>query len=128
MFSYEGNDTLNGGVGNDTLSGGTGIDTFRFDTLLSASTNLDVLADFSVQDDTIELENGIFTSLTSTGTLAANQFVIGTAAQDSNDYLIYNATTGALYYDADGTGATAAVQFASLSIGLAMAAGDFMVA
>ena len=32
----------------------------------------------------------------------------------ANDYLIYNTTTGALYFDADGNGAGLAVQIALL--------------
>jgi Ca2+-binding RTX toxin-like protein len=51
---------------------------------------------------------------------------ISTAA-DSNDHVIYNKTTGALYYDADGSGATPAVQFAKLSAGLALTHADFLV-
>ena len=50
-------------------------------------------------------------------TLAANQFVIGTAAQDANDRIIYNSNTGELFYDSDGTGGTAAVQFAEVRRG-----------
>jgi Ca2+-binding RTX toxin-like protein len=50
-----------------------------------------------------------------------------TAAADANDFLIYNATTGALYYDPDGNGDAAAVQFATLSAGLALTAGNFVV-
>ena len=36
------------------------------------------------------------------------------AALDANDFLLYDSGTGTLYYDADGLGGTAAVQFASL--------------
>jgi hypothetical protein len=95
---------------------GLGSDIIRFDTLLNATTNRDTISDFNVTDDTIQLENAIFTSLATLGTLAAGSFRSGagiTSAADANDYLIYNSTTGALYYDADGSGAgVAAVQFA----------------
>jgi len=41
--------------------------------------------------------------------------------------VVYNSATGALYYDADGSGAGAQVQFATLGTGLGVAAGDFLV-
>ncbi|MCK0505532.1 calcium-binding protein [Aromatoleum anaerobium] len=122
--------TLNGGAGNDILTGGAGLDIFRFDTTLNAASNLDTITDFRVVDDTIQLENALFTSLTATGALAAGLFRMGdgiTTAADANDYLIYNSATGALYYDADGTGSISALQFATLTPGLALGAGDFMV-
>jgi Ca2+-binding RTX toxin-like protein len=128
LLGNTGNDTLNGGLGNDTLAGGNGADVFRFDTLPSTSTNRDTISDYSVVNDTIQLENAIFTSLAATGTLAAGSFVVGTAALDGNDFVIYNSGTGALLYDADGNGATnAAVEIATIGIGLALTNLDFMV-
>jgi Ca2+-binding RTX toxin-like protein len=47
--------------------------------------------------------------------LAAGAFNAGTEATEADDRIIYNADTGVLLYDADGTGATAAVQFATLT-------------
>ncbi len=123
-----GNDHLAGGLGNDTLTGGIGIDTFRFDTLPNAASNRDTISDFSVVDDTIELENAIFTALTSTGMLATGSFHIGIAAGDADDRVIYNSGTGALLYDSDGTGTNAAVQFASVASGLVLTSADFFVA
>jgi Ca2+-binding RTX toxin-like protein len=124
-----GNNVLNGSAGNDVLTGGAGQDIFRFDTLPNATTNLDTITDFTVVDDSIQLENVIFSALTATGTLAVGMFVsgAGAVAADANDFLIYNSSTGALYYDADGSGAGAAVQFATLSAGLAMTNADFLV-
>jgi Ca2+-binding RTX toxin-like protein len=122
-----GNDTLVGGSGNDSLTGGTGLDVFRFNTALSAATNRDRITDFNVADDTIQLENTVFTKLTTTGTLASGLLRIGSAAADRNDHLIYNPTTGALSYDADGSGAGAAVQLATLGAGLALTASDFFI-
>lgn len=104
---------LNGRAGADTLTGGLGADIF----LINSLTGIDTITDFVAVDDTIRLENAVFTSLTAVGTLAAGNLRAGagfTTAADTNDYLIYNSTTGALYYDADGSGAGAAVQFATL--------------
>jgi serralysin len=125
-----GNDLLVGGAGADKLAGGSGLDVFRFDVALSASSNLDVVSDFSVVNDSFQLENSIFTALSGTGTLASTMFRAGagiSTAADSNDHVIYNKTTGALFYDADGSGATPAVQFAKLSAGLALTHADFLV-
>lgn len=118
-----GNDTLDGGAGNNVLTGGAGNDVFKFTT----NGHTDKITDYSVANDTVQLENGIFTSLTTTGTLAANQFVIGMQAIDSNDFVIYNDVTGSLLYDADGNGAGAAVEIANVGVGLAMTNADIVV-
>jgi Ca2+-binding RTX toxin-like protein len=113
-----GNDTLEGGLGNDSLTGGAGRDLFRFDTVLDAATNRDVVTDFVVVDDTFELENDVFAALTVTGALEGAAFwksASATAAHDADDRIIYNTTTGALYYDSDGNGPDAQVQFATLT-------------
>jgi Ca2+-binding RTX toxin-like protein len=125
-----GADTLAGGDGNDELSGGLGADVFRFDTLPNATTNRDTILDFSVVDDTIQLENAIFSSLAATGTLAAGSFRSGagvTAAADADDFVIYDTTSGALYYDASGNTGAGPVQIASLSSGLLLTSLDFLV-
>jgi Ca2+-binding RTX toxin-like protein len=92
----QGNDSLVGGLGNDTLVGGNGNDLFRFDTALDANSNRDSLLDFNVIDDSLPTrERHLHFALTQTGKLAASSFVIGAAALDANDYLIYDNTTGA---------------------------------
>ncbi|MBT9100003.1 hypothetical protein KFZ76_20080 [Methylovulum psychrotolerans] len=127
LLGGAGNDLLAGGLGNDTLTGGAGQDTFAFNSTLGAA-NIDTITDFSVADDTIRLSKGIFTTLTS-GVLAAEAFkIIGNGGvADSTDHLLYNTATGSLSYDADGSGAGAAVQIAILGTGLAMTNADFMV-
>jgi len=55
------------------LTGGAGIDAFAFMTAPGAA-NIERLTDFSAVDDTIRLENVVFTALTSTGTLSAAAF------------------------------------------------------
>ena len=61
------------------------------------------------------------------GALAAGAFVVGTAAADGDDRIIYNQATGALLFDADGSGVGAAVQFATLQGTPVITASDFMV-
>jgi Ca2+-binding RTX toxin-like protein len=117
---------LYGGAGNDILRGNGGSDGFYFESTLNASTNLDRILDFSVVDDTILLENAVFTGLAA-GALTGGAFCTGTAAGDAGDRIIYNSATGALSFDVDGTGAAAAVQFATLSTGLGLTATDFTV-
>jgi Ca2+-binding RTX toxin-like protein len=121
-----GNNVLNGSTGKDILTGAGGADHFFFSTK-PGSSNLDVITDYSVASDTIRLENSIFTAVGATGTLAASAFRIGASAADSTDRIIYNPTTGALLYDANGSGAGAAVQFATLDDGLALTRSDFLI-
>ena len=118
-----GNDILDGDAGNNTLTGGSGLDIFRFST----SGHIDAITDFVVDDDTIQLENDVFTALTTTGALPVDQFVIGTTALDTNDYLIYDNTAGAIFYDIDGSDSIPAVQIATVSTGLSMTHADFFV-
>lgn len=126
-----GNNNIAGGDGNDELTGLGGRDLFHFTTPLNAATNVDEITDFNVVDDTIVLDPAIFNGFdnvwTLGGSVSAGEFVIGPAAVDANDRLIYNSGTGALYYDADGAGGTAAVQFATLDTGLNLTYQDFSV-
>ncbi|MDQ8700874.1 S8 family serine peptidase, partial [Hyphomicrobium sp. LHD-15] len=114
---HDGNDTLSGGAGNDTLIGGIGSDIFLFDRALNAATNVDTIVDFNGYEpqygvDLIWLDNSIFNLVL--GILSADAFTLGTGALDASDRIIYDAATGALYYDVDGNGLAASVQFAIL--------------
>lgn len=125
----EGNDYLYGGGysnnASDTLTGGTGADNFVFHDSYEAS---GTITDFVVADDTITVyADGFGYDLTNGATITPDQFVIGTAARDEGDLFIYNKNTGALFFDYDGTGGTAQVQFATLSTGLAMTHADIFV-
>ncbi len=120
-----GNDFLDGGKGRDLLSGGAGSDIFYLVNALAK--NADKITDFSVSDDTIQLNKAGFSQLSHTGVLDTGSFVTGTAASDADDYIIYNPTTGALLYDADGNGAEAGVKIAVLGVDLAMTYADFVV-
>ncbi|MHC2491648.1 Ca2+-binding RTX toxin-like protein [Sinorhizobium meliloti] len=119
---------LSGGGGSDILFGGAGADIFQFDFALGAG-NVDTVLDFTA-GDRLFLSKSIFTSL-SGGTLAATQFYAAadaTAAQNANQKIIYDTTSGALYYDADGSlSGHTAVQFAVLSTHPGLTAGDFVL-
>ena len=120
-----GNDDLFGGTGNDDLTGGTGADRFRFDTALSAATNVDDILDFAVVDDTIFLDRDVFTGIAANGTLAAGAFRAGTAAGDADDRIVYDAATGNIFYDSDGLGGVAQILFATVNPGTALTNADF---
>jgi len=123
-----GDDALNGRVGNDILEGDAGADKFIFNTALGPE-NIDTIVDFVSGTDQIKLGTGAFAGLTSGG-LSATAFYAhagATAAHDSDDRIVYNKTTGDLYFDSDGIGGQSAVQFATLTGHPALVAGDFLV-
>lgn len=127
----DGNDTLVGGAGSDSMTGGAGADRFFFNAALNA-TNVDTVQDFGPGADLLVLNPDVFQALGPAGhALAASQFHSGagvTTAEDANDHILYDTDTGALYYDKDGTGAAAAVQFATLTDHPDITAESFLVA
>jgi Ca2+-binding RTX toxin-like protein len=149
FFGGDGRDSLNGGVGNDSLSGGAGADrldggagqdnltggggkdTFVFSTALSAG-NVDRIADFNPAEDVIglgQLLNGDFL-VDDKGRLSQEAFVANASgsAKDASDRVIYETDTGKLFYDRDGVGGAARVQFAVVDPGLTLTHADFIVA
>ena len=126
LIGNAGMNALDGKAGNDAMHGREGIDSYAFTTVLGAN-NVDVILGFSAADDTILLENnGVFVGLAG-GTLNSNAFVIDVAAQDASDRIIYNQATGQLFFDADGTGDIAQIQFARLDGAPLIQANDFTV-
>jgi Ca2+-binding RTX toxin-like protein len=128
----DGADTLGGGVGRDSLTGGAGADVFVFDTAPGAA-NIDLIADHEVLADVLRLQNtgaGLFNALPD-GVLNPVAFNSGSAlvaAVQADDRIIYNTSTGALYYDADGVGGVAALMFAVLDDApLTLTSADFIV-
>jgi Ca2+-binding RTX toxin-like protein len=116
-----GADTLTGGTGSDSMTGGGAADVFLFDAALNGGTNVDTIADFVRGTDKIRLDDDIFTGWSAAVSSApqATEILVGagaTSATTTAHRLVYNTTTGDLYYDADGTGAASApVKFAVLS-------------
>ena len=126
LIGDAGNDKLIGGLGLDNLSGGLGNDTFVFDSALNASTNVDVITDFTSGADKLQLSAKIFAKVK--GVNFADVFH-DTAITDThvNNYIIYDSSTGIVSYDADGSGAGTAVQFATLTGLPTLTATDFTV-
>ncbi len=119
LSGLDGNDILIGGDGADILIGGAGADQFRY---RGGETGYDRITDFTPGSDKIALST---TGFVHTATI---DYVSGSApaAMSTNSTFLYNVNTGILSYDADGTGAGAAVQLAQLNTGLALTTGDFM--
>jgi serralysin len=121
-----GDDRLNGGLGLDTLTGRKGDDTFVFSTKLG-KVNVDAITDFRSVDDTLQLSRAIFGKIKK-GILAKDAFFVGVEARDKEDRVIYDKKSGALSYDADGSGtAYSAVKFAQLKAKAVLKADDFLI-
>jgi Ca2+-binding RTX toxin-like protein len=126
MHGGDGNDVLNGGLGFDILTGGLHKDIFVFNVKV-ARANADIIVDFNPVNDTIALDNAVFTKIGANGALRASAFKLSTQALDANDRIIYNASNGGLFYDQDGSGSAAAILIALLKNKAAITASDFIV-
>ncbi|NJM29224.1 MAG: hypothetical protein HC855_03040 [Rhizobiales bacterium] len=120
-----GNNYIDGKDGADTLAGNSGLDNFLF-TTAPGSGNVDFIHDFTPSDDTLRLDDAIFAGL-ATGYLAVAAFHTGAGATNSADRIVYDSATGHVYFDADGAGGAAQVQFARLAAGLALTNADIYV-
>jgi Ca2+-binding RTX toxin-like protein len=132
IFGLAGNDKLYGDAGTDILSGGNGVDRLyggtSADTLsgggdsdffiFNTAPDGDTITDFTRTDgDKILLSKAVLTAFAVKGVLSADAYYAAAgadAAHDSSDRIIYNTITGALWFDADGTGAAAARLVATL--------------
>lgn len=127
-----GADRLFGGIGNDRLTGGAGADRFEFDTTPSATSGVDGILDFlRSEGDRIVISSGAFAAAGDAGTLVEEAFMSGAGvdvAREADDRLIYNTTTGALWYDADGSGNIKAVEVAILTGHPALDFTDILIA
>lgn len=130
LMGGDGNDVLNGGSDNDDLSGGKGRDTFVFSTKLSPERNIDIIRDFEIKSDVILLDCIIFNKLSSKNALSASQFVTSetiTIPEDQDNYIYYDKSSGGLFYDEDGSGSGAMVQFATVANMAALTYEDFKI-
>ncbi|MFN6485727.1 putative Ig domain-containing protein [Nostoc sp. DedQUE02] len=125
LSGNNGNDILVGGAGNDILTGGNGKDIFSFSSPISDG--LDTIEDFNSANDLIRVDAASFGGGLVAGILQQTQFVLGTAAKDESDRFIYNKSTGALFFDVDGTGSSTQVQIANFSTKPVIGFGNIVV-
>lgn len=112
-----GNDTLEGGAGADTLNGGAGNDVFRY---AAPGHGGDRIVAYVAAEDQIQVSAAGFggglaagMNLVALGRYVANNTGLATAPEGVGQF-IYNTANATLYYDADGSGAGAAVMIAFL--------------
>jgi Ca2+-binding RTX toxin-like protein len=122
-----GDDFLYGGLGNDTIVTGSGADTVHFDDPPQTG-GIDTITDFDPATDTINLRRFGFTSVLPLGTLDPSAFAVDFFPFDQTDRIIYDDTTGKLYFDQDGTDtAFDQIQFAILTNKPVLTNADFVV-
>ena len=130
LYGGSGSDLLYGGAGRDVLSGGAGSDAFIFNTRPAGDgvAEMDIILDYDAQD-VVVLDNDAFPSLGRAGWLAANMFkVVGTGGiVDADDRLIYNALTGVLTYDFNGSAAGGRITLADFAGNPRLTADDFYI-
>ena len=130
LVGQGGADTLWGAAGVDVLWGGGGADTFVFRE--TGSANADSIRDWTTGADEVALDDSVMTALGATGNFVAGDGRFwaaagATAGHDANDRVIYNTSTGSLYYDADGSGSAAAQLIATFAGTPAVAGTDIVV-
>lgn len=126
LVGSSGNNILDARGGIDILTGRGGQDQFRFTTPLGPG-NVDTITDFNPLQDSIALSRAVFGAAGPAGALNPDAFVVGQQASEADDRIIYDSSTGNLFYDADGTGAGAAMLFAKLPNLPELTSTDFLI-
>ena len=94
--------------------------------------NADTVANFDTNWDAMRFDSSAFTALGGPGHFAAGDARFYAAAgasggHDADDRIVFNTSTGQLYYDADGQGGADAQLVATVQGGATVAAGDIWV-
>lgn len=133
LFGGKGNDTVDGGAGDDfisgdrgsdVLTGGAGRDTFYFASA-GGDFGVDTITDFTPVDDKIRLKTGgVFAGLGSS--FDSTEFVIdagftGSPTAATTNKLVYNPTSGLLYFN----GGSGVLTVAQLQPGLTITSNNF---
>ena len=137
LFGGKGNDTVDGGAGDDfisgdrgsdVLTGGAGRDTFYFASAGGSDFGVDTITDFTPIDDKIRLKTtgSVFSALG--GNVDSTEFVIdagftGSATAATTNKLVYNPTSGLLYFN----GGNGVLTVAQLQTGLTITSNNFEV-
>ncbi|MEO0032009.1 MAG: hypothetical protein RIS94_1767 [Pseudomonadota bacterium] len=125
MVGNSGANVLYGGGGVDTVTGGQGADTF---SLTRRANGVMHITDFTSGQDRIQLPYALFPALAGSASgLAPGLLGEGTSATSAAQRVIYDAASGALWYDPDGTGDHAQVLVAMIENHAALAPTDFLI-
>ncbi|MEA5508269.1 cadherin-like domain-containing protein [Crocosphaera sp. UHCC 0190] len=128
LLGGDGDDLLVGGAGKDILTGDDGADIFWFNTTPNTLFNVDTITDFVSGTDKL-----VFSRI---NLGASGQFHIDDPrflsnstgmATTTNQRLIYNQSSGQLYYDSNGSAAGHSVLVAILPTSSALTASDILV-
>lgn len=123
LLGGAGDDRIAGGLGNDLLTGGAGNDVFVFGNFGDA--NVDMITDFQVGDKIGLDRTALFGTIEQLGAIDPGAFRYGTQALDADDRILYQSSTGKLFYDVDGVGGLDPVLFAQVAAGTALSAQSF---
>jgi Ca2+-binding RTX toxin-like protein len=107
LYGEDGDDLLIGSAGQDRFDGGAGADRIRFTAIPAKADQVDIVAWTNGDGDRLEFSQSVFTGFAAPGQLGEDAFysaASATKAHDESDRLIFDTTSGRLYYDADGTG------------------------
>jgi serralysin len=124
IFGQNGDDLIHGGDGNDLLYGMGGSNTLFFDTALDSTLNVDRAMNFNANQDKLSLSTAVFAAVgVGSGTLAAAAFQqvntggtgdVSSLSATADARIIYDSSTGGLYYDDNGGSLADATKFAVL--------------
>src|SRR5512138_3362967 len=130
IYGNAGNDTIEGRGGNDVLSGGGGQDVYVFREF--GAGNADSVTSFDTAWDALRLDAAAFTQIGASGRFAGGDVRFYAAAgasggHDADDRIVYNTSTGQLFYDADGNGAGSSQLIATFQGAPTIVASDITV-
>jgi Ca2+-binding RTX toxin-like protein len=140
-------DTFISNGGHDVLTGSEGKDTFQFGKIHQMTANSggtayediatsitsadsDTITDFVSGTDKISLDNDFFAAFTATGKITTANLVQGAGGGTLTvlSFLSFDTDTGVLSYDADASGAGAAVVIVELTGVTSLTVNDFVIA
>ncbi|MEG4037416.1 calcium-binding protein, partial [Microcoleus sp. S36b_A4] len=135
LFGGGGSDTLNGGIGNDTLiggvgtnvlNGGAGLDVFVFSG--TTADGGDLITNYSIADDVINLDSTGFAGFTTGVSLASSFYAYSSTVSDVTVFeatltgpsimAIYDGLSTKLYYDSNGSTVGGNSLFATVDVNL----------
>jgi Ca2+-binding RTX toxin-like protein len=130
LIGGDGDDRLQGAGWSDTMTGGAGADEFLFEG--AGMGTVDRVTDFVSGTDELLFENFFLGALGAASAWSAGDVRFWSAAgatsgHDADDRLVYNTSTGSLYYDPDGSGAGAAQIVATFQGNPSILASDITV-